>query len=343
MASDRYGNFLVTWDRTWNPFGYPTEVLARRYGGLRPAALEVDTAPVPMASNGNRVLEARETVDLRPSWSNNNGQDQAVDGEVRAFTGPSGATYALVDSAASYGTVVTGATRACQDCYAASVSCATTRPATHWDAALVEEIRPDAQGQAIRWPLHIGDSFTDVKRDNPFYRFVETMLHRGVTTGCAPGRFCAQSPITREQMAVFLVTAAEGAGYRPAACSGTTGWVDVPPSHPFCPWIEDLTHRGVVSGCDIIRYCPANPVTREQMAVFVLRTAYPDFQPPSCAAPLFSDVPASSPFCPWIEELARRGIVGGCGGGRYCPAASVTREHMAVFLAGGFGLTLYGP
>jgi hypothetical protein len=47
---------------------------------------------------------------------------------------------------------------------------------------------------------------------------------------------------------------------------------------------------------------------------------------------MFHDVPASSPFCPFIEELARRGITGGCGGGNYCPSAPVTRQQMAVFL-----------
>ena len=40
------------------------------------------------------------------------------------------------------------------------------------------------------------------------------------------------------------------------------------------------------------------------------------------ATPMFNDVPASSPFCRWIEELARRGVVGGCGGGNYCPLAA---------------------
>jgi hypothetical protein len=58
---------------------------------------------------------------------------------------------------------------------------------------------------------------------------------------------------------------------------------------------------------------------------------------------MFNDVPASSPFCPWIEELARRGVVSGCGGGNYCPAAPVTREQMAVFISATFGLQLYGP
>ena len=79
------------------------------------------------------------------------------------------------------------------------------------------------------------------------------------------------------------------------------------------------------------------------MAVFVLRALDPTLTPPACGTPVFPDVPASSPFCRWVEELARRGIVTGCGGGNYCPAAAVTREQMGVFIGVTFGLTLYGP
>jgi hypothetical protein len=56
----------------------------------------------------------------------------------------------------------------------------------------------------------------------------------------------------------------------------------------------------------------------------------------------FGDVPAASPFCRWIEELANRGVVTGCGGGNYCPTADVSREQMAVFLAVTFNIVLYG-
>ena len=97
------------------------------------------------------------------------------------------------------------------------------------------------------------------------------------------------------------------------------------------------------AGCGGGNYCPAANVSREQMAVFVLATKEPGFTPPACGTPMFNDVPASSPFCRWIEELARRGVVTGCGGGNYCPTAAVTREQMAVFLSGTFGLMLYGP
>jgi hypothetical protein len=79
------------------------------------------------------------------------------------------------------------------------------------------------------------------------------------------------------------------------------------------------------------------------MAVFVLRTLDPALSPPVCGTPMFADVPASSPFCKWIEELARRGVVTGCGNGNYCPSAAVTREQMGVFISATFGLTLYGP
>jgi hypothetical protein len=47
---------------------------------------------------------------------------------------------------------------------------------------------------------------------------------------------------------------------------------------------------------------------------------------------MFTDVPASLSTADWIERLATEGITAGCGGGNYCPNASVTRAQMAVFL-----------
>ena len=98
------------------------------------------------------------------------------------------------------------------------------------------------------------------------------------------------------------------------------------------------------SGCGGGNYCPTAAVTREQMAVFVLRTLDPALNPPACAPPNCSPTSRRrARFCRWIEELTRRGVVTGCGGGNYCPTADVTREQMSVFLAVTFGLTLYGP
>jgi hypothetical protein len=81
----------------------------------------------------------------------------------------------------------------------------------------------------------------------------------------------------------------------------------------------------------------AQGTTREQMAVALAQAL--TIQPPACVPgqEMFNDVPASSPFCPFIEELARRGITGGCGGGNYCPGDPVTRQQMAVFLTKALG------
>jgi hypothetical protein len=213
----------------------------------------------------------------------------------------------------------------------------------HWDAAAVESIVPDLQGQQKQWLLHIGESFSDVSVSSGFYRFIETLLHHSVTTGCTPVHYCPASETTRDQMAVFVLVAKEGAGYVPPACT-TPVFNDVPANSPFCRWIEELARRGVVNGCGGGGYCPSSAVTREQMAVFVLRTLDPAFVPPACVPPnLFLDMLETSPFCRWVEELANRAVVTGCGGGNYCPASPVTREQMGVFISVTFGLALYGP
>jgi glucose/arabinose dehydrogenase len=54
-------------------------------------------------------------------------------------------------------------------------------------------------------------------------------------------------------------------------------------------------------------------------------------------APEFSDI-ASSTFLDAIHWLYYEGITGGCGSGKYCPKASVTRAQMAMFLDRAIGL-----
>jgi hypothetical protein len=335
VASDPHGNTLIVWQSDAQD-GSGLGIFGQRYGGLRPVALEVDTS-------GNRVLEPGETVVVRPSWRNASGGPQAFAGGLSNLTGPGGAVYTITDASASYGTVANDTSAPCVDCYGVSVSNPTSRPVTHWDASVAETITPDAQGQQARWLLHVGRSFADVPSSSPFYRFVETLLHRGVTSGCTATTYCPGSPTTREQMAAFVLLAKEGAGYLPPACAPPNLFNDVPETSPFCRYIEELSNRGVVGGCGGANYCPGSPVTREQMAIFVLRTLDPALSPPACAPPnLFNDVPETSPFCRWIEELTTRGVVSGCGGGNYCPTSPVTRDQMGVFISVTFGLTLYG-
>lgn len=111
-------------------------------------------------------------------------------------------------------------------------------------------------------------------------------------------------------------------------------FTDVPATNGFYRFIEAIVHKNVTGGCTTDGYCPAAPTTRGAMAVFLLVAhEAPGYTPIPCSGtPTFDDVPTAHPLCPWVEELARRGITSGCDGTHYCPNAPVSREAMAVFV-----------
>jgi uncharacterized repeat protein (TIGR01451 family) len=150
-------------------------------------------------------------------------------------------------------------------------------------------------------------------------------------------------PTTREQMAALLARAEDGGERVPTACT-VAPFGDVPASSPFCPWIRELVARGITGGCGGGNYCPAQPVTRAEVAALLLVTREgPGYVPPACTTAPFLDVPAGSPYCPWIQELVTRGITGGCGDGNYCPDGPVPRGQMAALLSLTLGLTVPLP
>jgi hypothetical protein len=59
---------------------------------------------------------------------------------------------------------------------------------------------------------------------------------------------------------------------------------------------------------------------------------------PSPGVATFSDVPLTDPRNKFVEALYSAGVTAGCGGGKFCPDAPLTRGQMAVFLASGLGL-----
>ncbi len=182
--------------------------------------------------------------------------------------------------------------------------------------------------------------FLDVPPAHIFHDFVNTIARNGVTAGCGTGIYCPTAPNTRAQMAVFLLKSKYGAAHVPPPASGAI-FLDVPAADPFAPWIEELASLGVTGGCGGGNYCPGAPVTRAQMAVFLLKTLYDaTYVPPPATGTIFGDVPAGSFAAAWIEDLFQRGITGGCqvSPPLYCPGDPNTRGQMSVFLTKTFGL-----
>ena len=189
---------------------------------------------------------------------------------------------------------------------------------------------PDAQDN---FPL----GFVDVPQGAFAFSFIESLALSGITGGCGNGNYCPDNSVTRAQMAVFLERGINGSGFSPPAATGLV-FNDVGAGDFAAAFIEQLAADGVTGGCGNNNYCPNNPVTRGQMAVFLLRAKYGSAYSPPAATGVFTDVPIGSFADGWIEQLASEGITAGCGGGNYCPDDAVTRAQMAVFLVRTFGL-----
>ncbi|HNB85082.1 MAG TPA: S-layer homology domain-containing protein [Anaerolineales bacterium] len=140
-------------------------------------------------------------------------------------------------------------------------------------------------------------------------------------------------------------TPSTGSGPHGLTSSGAL-FEDVPSTYWARDFIERLYNAGITSGCSTspLMYCPDATVTRAQMAIFILRGMHGSaYIPPTASGTVFSDVPAGSFAADWIEQLAAEGVTAGCGGGNYCPDATITRAQMAIFLLRGEHGNAYTP
>ena len=96
-----------------------------------------------------------------------------------------------------------------------------------------------------------GEMFSDVDNLYPGCEFIEQIATDGVVLGCTPGpsgRFCPDDPVTRGQLATYLVRAMRGtdswSGGPPvvrAISVPLTAFVDCESPGGYLPWIEEAT------------------------------------------------------------------------------------------------------
>ena len=201
---------------------------------------------------------------------------------------------------------------------------------------------PDQPNPGGTLQLHV-TSFEDVPSTYWAWGYIEGLYGAGITTGCntVPLLYCPTATVTRDQMAVFLLRGKHGRDYVPPPVGASTGFADVPANYWAGAWIKQLAAEGITGGCGGGNYCPGNPVTRDQMAVFLLKAKHgPSYLPPPATGKFF-DVPIGYWAGTWIEQLATEGITSGCTTSppNYCPLTPVTRDQMAVFLSRTFGIT----
>jgi hypothetical protein len=145
------------------------------------------------------------------------------------------------------------------------------------------------------------------------------------------------TPVTRGEVAKAMVAAIHGPGFSPPPVT-TSPFRDVSATDPAAPWIEQAHRDGLFAGYIDGTFHPADPLTREQMAV-VMVSAHRrgEGPPPAARGDVFFDVPADEWAAPWIEALAREAGDVSCAPGQFCPTLAASAHGFDTILATLFG------
>lgn len=168
--------------------------------------------------------------------------------------------------------------------------------------------------------------------DSVHEKNIDILFAEGITKGCNPptnDMYCPEDTLTRGQVAAFLrrnlgLPAVEDDYFTDDSTS------------VFEDDINALTAAGIGFGCTEDEFCPDVPLTRAEMAEYLVRTY--GFENTE-GTDFFTDDDAS-PFQASINALFANRITVGCSNSQplYCPDDSLTREQMATFLARSLGL-----
>jgi Lysyl oxidase/S-layer homology domain len=163
---------------------------------------------------------------------------------------------------------------------------------------------------------------------HPLAPHIAWVFEARITGGCDVLAYCPGASVTRAQMAMFIDRAMLLAPTDQDFFTddeGVTGEGS----------INRLAAAGITGGCAPNRFCPSAPVSRGQMASFLVRA----LNLPPATTPNYFDDDDGSTHEASIDSLAEVGITGGCGERRFCPNSHVTRAQMAAFLHRAFGTT----
>ena len=166
-------------------------------------------------------------------------------------------------------------------------------------------------------------------------------------TDCEPTatRFCPGDPITRRDLATWLVHVMFG-GNRTGTEHGDTAFAFAPTTYTDIPanvgWSADADLLGalnVATPCDTAgqRFCPDRTITRADAAAWVVNGTLGGETSPLADDAVFADL-LGQPHAPAVNRLAEGGIVSGCVPSRFCPNDAITRGQAALVFARVLGL-----
>ncbi|MBQ7499578.1 MAG: leucine-rich repeat protein [Clostridia bacterium] len=176
-------------------------------------------------------------------------------------------------------------------------------------------------------------SFEDVPENCWFYDAVKKCFAKGYMIGTGDNIFSPDMELTRAQTVQILakVAGAELDGIVPSG-----GFADVPENAWYAQAVEWAVRNGVTIGTGGGRFSPDDPVTREQLAVF-LKAAAKMLGVDTSTDMIAFDYTDNDQISPWAADAVRWAIsaklMTGTTGTTISPGAAATRAQTAVIIA----------
>lgn len=113
----------------------------------------------------------------------------------------------------------------------------------------------------------------DVPANAQFFKYIQKMRDLQITSGETATTYGPNDTVTRGEMAVFIIRARYGTGFA-FNYTPTPYFTDVPANAQFFKYIQKMRDVGITTGETATTYGPNDPVTRGQMALFVMRGSF---------------------------------------------------------------------
>ena len=185
-------------------------------------------------------------------------------------------------------------------------------------------------------------NFQDVSSGAWYFHPVEHVRKHGLMRGTSNTLFSPHDTTTR---GMFVTILGRMAGISEEDFPPTGTYSDVAPGRFYTPYVEWASRQGIAKGMGDGTFRPDQPVTRQEMAVFLHRyaTAMGIILEQNTTLPPFHDMAA---VAPWAREavtaLQQAGVIQGTGGGRFEPLRNSNRASVAALIANFHGRYVIG-
>lgn len=170
--------------------------------------------------------------------------------------------------------------------------------------------------------------FNDMDKYGWAEEYVHILAARGVTTGIGENSFNPEGTVTRAQFAAFI---ARALGLE--AKSSANPFSDVKGGQWFTEAIIAAAESGIIQGDGKGSFMPDQTVTREQMAVMIMRAYELKMGKYKAAAADFADMDSVSSYAKdGVSAAKALGIISGTGSGNFDPTGNAIRAASAKMI-----------